>query len=552
MNFGTTARRAARAGFPVDAGNVPYDVLNNSFIAKARLTSWAATRTCAFRFNWADGKNENIEPWGGQVAQSRGAFLDSNDRCLAASHNWIVSSRIVNELRFQFARRDQKVISLDPTCDGECDQEDEGGPTLESRRSSASAGSASRRSRARTMRLQIRRQPQLLLRPPPAQGRLRLQLGRSTRRQSLPLHFGGRYIFAALPAIPGLLPVPATGLQALALGLPAAYVQGYGESGDAVHGHRDLSLFVQDDWRLLDNLTAKLGLRYQNQYWPSSTRLVPGCSRTSIRPTATTSRRGIAVSWDPRNDKRTSIHGSYGIFYDNHITAVNAITDGINGLDGVRTLVRSFPTRAASAPGAPGHRLPAGRGGRVSEPRDLHRSGIEDTVRASVGHWLRSGAWPQLLGRRELRLRPRQASDRYHRLQPDSDRPRDGPAAARRRQSGTGLPQAGTSASVLQYTSWGETWYKGLTVSLTKRLSQRYQLLAAYTLSKAEDTSTDFQSFFIPQDNGRGRDPGDPNGLPIGFNPDAERGASLQDQRHRFVRERATTRRRGCCRSRPS
>ena len=57
---------------------------------------------------------------------------------------------------------------------------------------------------------------------------------------------------------------------------------------------------------------------------------------------------------------------------------------------------------------------------------------------------------------------------------------------------------------MLQYTSFGETWYRGLTVSATKRFSERYQFLASYTLSKAEDNSTDFQSAFIPQNNGRG------------------------------------------------
>jgi hypothetical protein len=54
-------------------------------------------------------------------------------------------------------------------------------------------------------------------------------------------------------------------------------------------------------------------------------------------------------------------------------------------------------------------------------------------------------------------------------------------------------------------------------------------------VSKAEDNSTDFQSAFIPQNNGQGRNPSDINGLPIGFDPNDERGPSLQDQRHRFV-----------------
>ena len=93
----------------------------------------------------------------------------------------------------------------------------------------------------------------------------------------------------------------------------------------------------------------------------------------------------------------------------------------------------------------------------------------------------------------------------------------------------------GTSASVLQYTSFGETWYNGLSLSVTKRFTNNWQFLASYTLSKAEDNSTDFQSAFLPQDSGQGRDPANASGLPIGFNPDGERGPSLQDQRHRCV-----------------
>jgi outer membrane receptor for Fe3+-dicitrate len=96
-----------------------------------------------------------------------------------------------------------------------------------------------------------------------------------------------------------------------------------------------------------------------------------------------------------------------------------------------------------------------------------------------------------------------------------------------------GIP--GSSATVLQFTSFGESWYKGMTVELRKRLSHRYQLMASYTLSKSEDTSTDFQTSFLPQNNGYGRNPSDPTGLPLGFDPRSERGPSTQDQRHRFV-----------------
>ncbi len=94
---------------------------------------------------------------------------------------------------------------------------------------------------------------------------------------------------------------------------------------------------------------------------------------------------------------------------------------------------------------------------------------------------------------------------------------------------------AGSSASVLQYTSFGESWYRGVLFSLEKRARNGSALLTSYTLSKAEDTSTDFQSAFLPQDNGRGRNPADVRGLPIGFRPRDERGPSVEDQRHRLV-----------------
>ena len=48
-------------------------------------------------------------------------------------------------------------------------------------------------------------------------------------------------------------------------------------------------------------------------------------------------------------------------------------------------------------------------------------------------------------------------------------------------------------------------------------------MLASYTWSNAEDTTTDFQSEFVPENNGFGRNPADPTGLPIGFDPLAER-----------------------------
>ena len=66
----TAAQILRGAGFPVETGNVPYDVRTNSLLAKIDHQLNPDQRL-TFRFNYADGFNENIEPFGGQVARSR-------------------------------------------------------------------------------------------------------------------------------------------------------------------------------------------------------------------------------------------------------------------------------------------------------------------------------------------------------------------------------------------------------------------------------------------------------------------------------------------------
>ena len=68
--------------------------------------------------------------------------------------------------------------------------------------------------------------------------------------------------------------------------------------------------------------------------------------------------------------------------------------------------------------------------------------------------------------------------------------------------------------------------------SANKRLARGSQAMVAYTLSKAEDSISDFINS-PPQDQGYGRDPQDPDGLPAGFDPSRERGPSLQEAGNR-------------------
>jgi Carboxypeptidase regulatory-like domain len=520
-----------RSGFPVDTGNVPYLVKSDSFLVKLDHDLKAGGHL-ALRYDYADGLNENIEPWGGLVAKSRGAALDSTDGMFSAAHTAVFQSKWVNEARFQFARRDQEVNSLDPNCGGPCTGENQGGPTLEI------LGVASVGRQRFTPQPRSNDRYQVLDTLSLLRGNHQLKVGVDFnyvdhKRQALPLHFGGRYLFGPLPAIPGLLPVAINGIQALALGIPSAYIQGYGNSSVS-YGYSDVSLFAQDDWRPTGHLVVKFGVRYQNQFWPATVHNTPGIrddypfprDNNNVAPR-------VAVSWDPTGSKQTSVHAAYGVYYDNIITSIAGIVDIVDGSPtGVRTLAARL-----GAPGlvpriawnSPGHVLSESAAG--SFPSLV--ASVDPDLETAYAHHLSVGLDRELAGRVALAANYVYARGFNQLGTVDYNPVVPSLGAGRRPLDVGGVP--GTSASVLQYTGFGETWYHALIVTATRRVSQRWGGLASYTLSNAKDSSTDFQSTFLPQDNGRGRDPADSTGLPLGFDPGRERGPSLQDRRHNLV-----------------
>jgi hypothetical protein len=517
-------------GFPVQLGNVPYAVKSKEFLAKVDH-QWRPAHSLAVRANYASLLNENIEPFGGITARSRGAAQNRKDWALAASETDVLSESWINELRGQYARENQIIESLDPNCGGACNDNSKGGPTVEIIGVASVGRQRFTPNPRRNQRYQLKDSVSYY------RGAHSLKAGFDfndvhTSFTALPLHFGGRFIFAALPAIPALgITQPISALQAFAAGLPAAYVQGYGTTG-ASYNDPDIAVFAQDDWSVTRKLVVKAGLRYQRQFMYNTpyTVSMPGGGSYTYKIPQDTNNYGprLAVSYDPAGDGRSSLHAAWGIFYDNQILANAQIGAGINGAaDGVRTLVLRIPSSIA-AWRASGHKL--------AEPTTPYASlvispdpGLKTpySQQAAVGYDRAIGQNISVSADALfVRGRHQIGTIDYNPVIPSL-------GAGRRPDDING--KAGTSASVLQYTSFGETWYKGLTLSLNKRLSNNYQFLVSYTYSKAEDTSTDFQSAFIVQNNGAGRDPNNPTGLPLGFNPRSEKGAATQDQRHRLV-----------------
>jgi Carboxypeptidase regulatory-like domain/TonB dependent receptor len=514
------------AGFEVALGSAPYAQRDWSALAKIDHT-FTPNHRLTVRGHLSDRTNENIEPFGGIVARSHGAVQLRRDFGIAAATTDVFSSGWVNEGRLQLVHGDQDIYGLDPACGGPCRDVHQGGPEV-TLPGLAVAG----------------RQ----LNSPQLRGNLDLQLA-DTLTRSLGRHaikagfdidliwrdgglaqdFGGRYVFTALPAIPGLVSRPLSPFEAFDQGLPALYFQGYG--GTTASGTTRLySVFAQDRFRVQPWLTVEAGLRYQRYALglaPVAVSDLDGTTLTYEVPDRGDLAPRLSITVDPSGQGRTSLRASYGLFHEDPLLITALVTEIVNGHN-LRLLRASLPL-SAQAWRSPDHRLPepstpfpsvvqvAGPGFGVGYARQL-----------SVG-------FTQQLGR-DITLSLDALSVRGHRLLGIVDYNPLVPALGPGRRPNDRDGRAGSTTSVNQFLNYGEGWYRGLAISLRKRMGHGFEALASYTLSDADDTVSDMVGQVnVTEDPGRGRDLQDPAGAPLGFDPGPFRGPSAVDQRHRFV-----------------
>lgn len=329
----------------------------------------------------------------------------------------------------------------------------------------------------------------------------------------------------------------------------SSYSQDFGLSG-IDFSTTDYAVFAQDQWRTR-NLTVNYGLRYDYQSNPSPIAPNPEVQETSrINKDRTNFGPRVGVAYDVGGDGRTVVRTGYGIYYGRtpNGTIQNALRN--TGLfDTTRSTVGLTLRRGdAAAPVYPNTlpTLPEAARGSISlftldpdfgRPRmQEFNLGIEREV---ITNMAVSASFVYTKGDRlPVSLDANLPAPQFTRLYqlPDGTII-DVPFSAGVIRTAAGVAQSVNLSrpnpnfgSISRQGSTGQTWYRALLVEVKRRFDSGFQFNVAYTLAKAENLSG--------SGNGGGSGSESPfsgSNLFNQFDPEANRAAAPTDQRHRLV-----------------
>ena len=347
--------------------------------------------------------------------------------------------------------------------------------------------------------------------------------------------FTGRYLFDSVtgflryasPAAPGgfgastvgcsngayvTAPTPCPSGTTTAGGPLLFYLQGAGRSGLATDAagastvaNEEFSLFAQDEWHILPNLTLNYGVRWDAQLMPATVDPKTTAFGRFLSDPAFPSDGTIpdqwkmiqpraGLSWDVSGNGRSAVRANVGIYYarQNMLSQVGSVTT--NGLQQQTIFASTANMTAFGAPtptwpgvltpaAVPNGQFPLFSGIRVFDknyknPRVYSfNAGYEQELVTNVAGYA-DFTW------NEARDLTRFLN--YNRSNPVCCD--QGPGTG---NAYTYTPRWGPQLDEVMVTnSLGESRYRGLTLGIRKRFSQGYQLEGNYVLSKDEDNDS--------------------------------------------------------------
>jgi hypothetical protein len=397
---------------------------------------------------------DNSRSVGGLNAVSRGTALDNRDQTVAINNVTTVSSRMLNEARFQFTRSRLRA----PVNDNVGPAVNIGGV--------ANFGTATVSPLARNIDL------------------FELSDAVSLHGRSHALKVGGDFLLNRVDILfPGAFQgvYNFNSLNSFLSGNYSTFQQAFGAPSQ-FQSNPNVGVFVQDEWRWRSDLTVNAGLRYDAQF-------LPGPIHTDANNFAP--RLGFAYT---PGDRKTVIRASFGIYFDR--IPLRATSNALQR-DGTKYLVVQLAPGQSGAPMFPNVLAlqPS------SLPTKPNISVIDADIKDSYSEQANLQVERELPGNASISVGYLHLHGLHLILSRNVNVPRF-PASAGVPNLGRPNPDFG---NIARSESSGDSNYDGLVVSFNKRAGHWAAIRASYTLSKAIDDAGNF-FFSSPQNNFNLRD----------------------------------------------
>ncbi len=397
---------------------------------------------------------DNSRTSGGLNAVSRGSGIKNTDQTVQVSNVTTLSSRTLNEARFQYtiSRFDQPV-------------NDTVGPAVNIG-GVANFGTATFSPLGRDINL------------------LEIVDNVSTQRGSHSLKAGGGFLYNKVHILfPGAIQgvYNFNSLNNFLTGNYATFQQAFGVPEQA-QSNPNFGLFVQDEWRVRPNFTINAGLRYDAQFLPEP-----------IETDADNFSPRLGIVYAP-GDRKTVIRASYGLYYDR--IPLRATSNALQR-DGSKYIVAQLLPTQPGAPVFP-NVLTVQPSALITKPNITR---VDPNIESSYSQQANLQFERELPGNTVVSVGYLHLRARHLIVSRNVNVPTL-PVSAGDPNLGRPDPNWG---NISRFESSGTSAYDGMVVSLNQRATRWSSLRVSYTLSKTIDDSGNF-FFSTPQNNFNLRD----------------------------------------------